>query len=351
MKQKFNIENPHQLMRDLKHYGKIDARSLRKVLEDTPPERFDLNVVKKYIEYVSLYPTKNGLQYEPEYWMYRANVSYDDAVKMVEDHKSNKSTSKEAFIRRHGEERGLEMFEKFQKTSAYPTTEEWFKEKYGDKWQEMMRRDFNKRSKRCVPYWIERGYTEDEARALVSEYQKTTSGVHRDYYKNRGYSEDEIDIIMSQIDIRKSYTTRNVKYLKEKYPDTWMDIYSKHLEKYRKRMEELDKWIEEGLIDDFKKYRMLVNSYTKESLIYYGDLIENLELRSRDFHLDHKYSIKMGFINDIDPKIIGSIVNLEIVPMRVNTSKSAKCSISKDTLLKNYEKFRSSNENQVNQKN
>jgi hypothetical protein len=60
-------------------------------------------------------------------------------------------------------------------------------------------------------------------------------------------------------------------------------------------MVELGNWIEESEVDDFKKYKSLVTKYTNKSLLFYGNLVENLELRSREFHLDHKYSIKMGF--------------------------------------------------------
>ena len=71
-------------------------------------------------------------------------------------------------------------------------------------------------------------------------------------------------------------------------------------------------------------------------------------MRSREFHLDHKYSIKMGFINGIDAKIIGSVVNLEILPNVLNCSKQHKCSISKKYLLNEYKKFKEDYENQIN---
>ena len=349
IKTKFNIHNPQKLIKELKTIGKIDSRSLRKPFEDTPPDRFDIEVVKKYIEYVSSNTSNKGIQYTPEYWMYRCNISYDESVKKVAYYKKNKSTSKENFIIRHGEEKGLEMFEKFQKTSSYSSSDEWFIKTYGDEWKNKKEYDMRRKSKRCVEYWTHRGYDNETAKLKVSEYQQSTSGLHRNYYRNLGYTEEEIDVIFSEIKKKQKNHHRNINYLKEKYPDAWREIYLEVSEKYRKRMEELGIWIEKDIIDDFKKYKSLVNRYTDKSLLFYSDLVENLELRSREFQLDHKYSIKMGFINNIPPEIIGSIVNLEILPAKLNNSKKEKCSISKNQLLQEYKNFKENYESKINQ--
>jgi hypothetical protein len=348
LKTKFNILNPHQMLKELNKIGKIDSRSLRRPFEDTPPERFDFEIIKKYVEYVYSHPNSKKVQYEPEYWMYRRNVSYEDAVQLVKQNKIDKTTNKEGFIHRHGEKLGLELFERFQKTSAYSTSDEWFKEKYGDNWENVKKYEMKKRSKRCVEYWINIGYSFKEAETAVSRHQKSSSGIYREYYKKLGYSGEEIDIIIFNINKRQRNHSRNAAYLKEKYPDSWKEKYIESSEKYRKRMVELGIWIEQSLIDSFKKYRALVTSYTNKSLIFYGQLVENLELRSLAFHLDHKYSIKMGFLNDIEPKIIGSVVNIEILPAKLNASKKMKCSITKNQLLKDYQKFTEDYENHKN---
>lgn len=344
METKFNISNPHEIIKELNQIGKIDSRSLRKSFEDTPPERFDLEVIKKYVSYVFLYPNKRKVQYEPEYWMYRRNISYDEAVELIKQNKIDNGQTKEAFIKRHGEERGLEMYEKFRLTSAYSSSDEWFKEKYGETWEEEKAYAMKRKSKRTVEYWTYRGYSLEDAKIEVSKYQRSTSGVHREYYRQKGYSEDEISVILSKIDKKKLNHKRNTNYLREKYPDTWQEIYLEVSEKYRKRMEELGVWIENDIVDDFKKYKTLVIRYTNQSLLFYGETIENLELRSREFQLDHKYSIKMGFINNIPAEIIGSIVNLEMLPGSINGSKQHKCSITKTHLLTEYKKFKETHE-------
>jgi len=42
------------------------------------------------------------------------------------------------------------------------------------------------------------------------------------------------------------------------------------------------------------------------------------------YQLDHIISIKQGFAKNIDPKIIGSISNLQFIPWQHNRNKSDK---------------------------
>lgn len=64
--------------------------------------------------------------------------------------------------------------------------------------------------------------------------------------------------------------------------------------------------------------------------------IDPYNLRGNGYHLDHKFSIIRGFIEGIDPEIIGSKENLEIITDSENCIKSAKCSIDKDLLIELY---------------
>lgn len=54
-------------------------------------------------------------------------------------------------------------------------------------------------------------------------------------------------------------------------------------------------------------------------------------------HLDHIYSIKAGFINNVDPKIIASIHNLRFIPFEENLKKSDDCDITLSDLISNFE--------------
>jgi len=348
---KFNVIDPKSFIQEIKKTGYVtnNYRFLENIFLELSPEKFDQKIILKLVKFVSEYKkSKISISYDPLYWSLRKNITIEEAKKIVNDYKQNKSTSRESFIKRHGEDDGIKIYKKFQKTSAYSSSDEWFIKKYGEKWKEQKEYDMRRKSKRCVEYWIYLGYSLEDAKIKICEYQISTSGVHKKYYEERGYSDEEINVILTHINHKKKNHIRNTKYLKEKYPDSWKEIYLESSEKYRKRMEELGVWIEKSIIDDFKKYKSLVNRYTNESLLFYGELVEKLEIRSKNFHLDHKYSIKMGFINDIDPKIIGSVINVEIIPSRINSSKKEKCSITKQQLIKEYTKFKKKNESKAN---
>jgi len=76
----------------------------------------------------------------------------------------------------------------------------------------------------------------------------------------------------------------------------------------------------------FKKYQRKVYYWSNKN-----DLtqLENYDKRGKDgYHLDHKYSITEGFKNNIPPKVLGQLKNLEMLPAKDNISKGAKCSIT-----------------------
>lgn len=70
--------------------------------------------------------------------------------------------------------------------------------------------------------------------------------------------------------------------------------------------------------------------------------LPNFHLRGSRFEgsyeLDHKVSIAYGFTNGVDPKIIGHLCNLEMVPWRANARKNLKCSIPLEVLLEKISK-------------
>jgi hypothetical protein len=82
------------------------------------------------------------------------------------------------------------------------------------------------------------------------------------------------------------------------------------------------------LLSEFKRYRNIVYKETGKTVKLYGYKIKNIKLRSREYSLDHKYSIYEGFVNDVNPKLISHWKNLEIIPRSINSSKQTKCSIS-----------------------
>ena len=87
----------------------------------------------------------------------------------------------------------------------------------------------------------------------------------------------------------------------------------------------------------FFRYEFNVNTITEITYKKYKDVINPSNIkRGRKFHLDHKYSISQGYKDNINSKIIGSYVNLEIISAYDNCSKQEKCSITKEELLNEY---------------
>jgi hypothetical protein len=73
----------------------------------------------------------------------------------------------------------------------------------------------------------------------------------------------------------------------------------------------------------WRRYRNIVWKITEKQNL---KKLKNFDKRGfLDYHLDHKVSIWYGYKNKIDPKLIGSIDNLEFIPYRDNMRKATKC--------------------------
>lgn len=90
------------------------------------------------------------------------------------------------------------------------------------------------------------------------------------------------------------------------------------------------------------EYYAKVMIHTKRSVRMYGNILsENLQ-PNIDYEIDHIYSKFAGFNDNVAPEIIGSIVNLQMIPSSINRAKKSACWIDKQTLLDNYRKLQSS---------
>ena len=73
--------------------------------------------------------------------------------------------------------------------------------------------------------------------------------------------------------------------------------------------------------------------------IYYNNSeninIENLERGNKSYHIDHKFSLKQGYLHNIPIEIISHPVNLELIYYKDNLVKQDKCSISLIDLFSN----------------
>jgi len=90
----------------------------------------------------------------------------------------------------------------------------------------------------------------------------------------------------------------------------------------------------------FKKYRSKVHHYTRKSIRDYVDIInpENkcIGIKEGMHNVDHIYSIFDGFNNNVSPKIVGSYINLQVIPWKDNLKKQRNSWITKNNLYKRY---------------
>lgn len=85
--------------------------------------------------------------------------------------------------------------------------------------------------------------------------------------------------------------------------------------------------------EKLKRYRILVLSETDRSFRNHKNKIENINLlKKKQYQLDHRYSVYQGFLDKVDPHIIGHWKNLEVLTQKENRRKSYDCSITLDEL-------------------
>jgi len=85
-------------------------------------------------------------------------------------------------------------------------------------------------------------------------------------------------------------------------------------------------------------YNEKVKEHTKNSWYYsYSRINPNGLERGKEYHLDHIYSRKEGFDNNVPPEIIGHWTNLRLLPAKENNGKNSKCG---KTIEKLYEDYR-----------
>lgn len=65
---------------------------------------------------------------------------------------------------------------------------------------------------------------------------------------------------------------------------------------------------------------------------HYNQINPNNVPRGHEWHLDHKFSIAEGFRLDVDPEVIGSARNLEMLSAADNIRKKDACSITLEEL-------------------
>jgi len=84
-----------------------------------------------------------------------------------------------------------------------------------------------------------------------------------------------------------------------------------------------------------KNYNRQVRALTAKTYRIHKEFInpKNLKIKRGFYHLDHKFSISQGYKHNVDPKIISSKENLEVISEKDNLTKNKNCSIELHELI------------------
>jgi hypothetical protein len=205
-------------------------------------------------------------------------------------------------------------------------------------------------SVRCKEYWQCKGMDEDQASEKVKEYQ-THNGL--DWYQKK-YGDEQGEILfqerisrwletyygredIDEINSRKSFTKeqRIEKYGLAEY----ILRTKKRMQKQMETKIALGQWTDPSLLDDRNLYNLQVDYYTHASLAFYYDAVNpaRLPISWEKNQIDHIFSKHHGFMFGVPPEIIGSYINLRVIPSKENQSKGPRSDYTLDQLKELYE--------------
>lgn len=83
-----------------------------------------------------------------------------------------------------------------------------------------------------------------------------------------------------------------------------------------------------------QEYQRIVWRYSNKAYRESKIIIDPNNIRSTEWHLDHKFSVSEGYKNSISPEIMGHFTNLQILDRYTNcVTKNSKSSVTLDELL------------------
>lgn len=214
---------------------------------------------------------------------------------------------------------------------------------------------YRQKSLMCEEYWIKRGFTKDQASEQISKIGRERSinfidlmckSPHKqttriEYWLSKGYSTEESKIKLKDRQSTFSYDKCIKKFGEKEGYIIWLERQNKWQKTliqngYLKELTQEEK-------TKFDYYKKRVWSITKIQPIETLENYSNRGKNKNDYHLDHIFSIYDGFLNKIQPEIIGSIINLRFIPAKQNLQKHKRSEIDKEFLLKLFEDHNNDN--------
>jgi len=152
--------------------------------------------------------------------------------------------------------------------------------------------------------------------------------------------------------LQKDFGVDNVfqlDYVKNKSKKTKIDKYGDEYWNNKDKTREIrirnGTQIDDNLIESFLIYKKII--VNRSTTIYRNNVNEinpmNLKRGIKNFHIDHKYSIKQGFLNNVPIEIISHPCNLTMIWWKDNLEKQDKCNITLKELISNILRYENKN--------
>ena len=310
------------------NFNNSKEQELIQLFEGFKNTKRDITNANFYKKYVNKPLGCKGRISTPSYWQTRGWDNWQDKYSEFQSRGAKAAItkgsykgrfSKEWFTTKYGTD-GDQKYKDHIQMRSDANKKENYVDKYGeDAYQELMFIKGGSLAKFIHVHGEEEGsvkYNEfiTKARNTEDTFKKRYGG---DWKKKWETYKNKLGITLEKSIDRYGDILGPIKY--QQWRDSW----------YNTKLE-LGQYIKPEDKEPWELYSFLVDKETAKHV----HLLEGIETRSMDFHVDHRYSKYQGFNDTIPPYIIGHLVNLEMLPQSANISKGKKCSITKEELLR-----------------
>lgn len=300
---------------------------------------YQLKYGNKWEQYYQARQSNRPKPYSIEYYTSKG-LTHEEAIVQISKLKEKTAPSVEKYIQKYGEIDGPIMFKNTcRRHKNY--IDYWISKCGGDRGQAEELFDNYKRTSnaKCVDFYLKNGYTQEQSVSLISKHQLTYAGVHRQYYENKGYTSEEIDAIMKQINDKKD--SASMEFIKTKYPEeNLIEFYEEYNRTKSSRYREFGVLAKDDPAEtERQSYYLAVRYFTRMNIRLLDECPGTVGKYIGNYHIDHIFSIDAGYRQGVDPKVIGSIVNLQWMLSEENSSKRQRCDITHEELLRKYKDY------------
>lgn len=134
----------------------------------------------------------------------------------------------------------------------------------------------------------------------------------------------------------ETYADRIIETRKEKHGENYTNIVNKT----RETNIEKGRWVDPALRTPWAQYKFRVKYLTSKTYKQHKDIINpnDLPIGRCDYQVDHIYSIRHGFENNVEPEALASIHNLRLMWHSDNKSKHTRSDQTLEQLLEAVKK-------------